>query len=93
MKTAIAIGILIQNKSVAHYTSQKAKYGGLFLSTKIKDLSYIFSLVAKSDIVYAVNSLAERSERQLRKQLYFDLRSKLYYIYLSFTTSENITLR
>ena len=49
-KTAIAIGILIQNKSVAHYTSQKAKYGGLFLSTKIKDLSYIFSLVAKSDM-------------------------------------------
>ena len=34
-------------------------------------MSYIFSLVAKSDIVYAVNSLAERSERQLRKQLYF----------------------
>jgi len=27
--------------------------------------------VAKSDIVYAVNSLAERSERQLRKQFYF----------------------
>ena len=26
--------------------------------------------MAKSDIVYAVNSLAERSERQLRKQLY-----------------------
>ena len=40
-----------QNKSVAHYTSQKAKYGGLFLSTKIKDLSYIFSPVAKSDCV------------------------------------------
>ena len=37
-------------QSVAHYTSQKAKYGGLFLSTKIKDLSYIFSLVAKSDM-------------------------------------------
>ena len=34
-------------------------------------MSYIFSLVAKSYIVYAVNSLAERSERQLRKQLYF----------------------
>ena len=27
--------------------------------------------MAKSDIVYAVNSVAERSERQLRKQLYF----------------------
>ena len=49
-QTAIAIGIYIQNKSIAHYTSQKAKYGGLFLSTKIKDLSYIFSLVAKSDM-------------------------------------------
>ena len=72
---------------------QKAKYSGLFLYTKIKELSYIFSLVAKSDIVYAVNSLAERSERQLRKQLYFDLWSKLYYICLSFTKLENITLR
>ena len=49
-KTAIDIGILIQNKSVAHYTSQKAKYGGLYLYHKIKDLSYIFSLVAKSDM-------------------------------------------
>jgi len=66
---------------------------GFIFTTKIKDLSYIFSLVAKSDIVYAVNSLAERSERQLRKQLYFDLWSKLYYICLSFTISENITLR
>ena len=47
---ACPIGILIQNKSEAHYTSQKAKYGGLFFSTKIKDLSYIFSLVAKSDM-------------------------------------------
>ncbi len=27
--------------------------------------------MAKSDIVYAINSVAERSERQLRKQLYF----------------------
>ena len=27
-------GILIKNKSIAHYTSQKAKYGGLSLSTK-----------------------------------------------------------
>ena len=72
---------------------QKAKYSGLFLYTKIKELSYIFSLVAKSDIVYAVNSLAERSERQLCKQLYFNLWSKLYYICLSFTKLENITLR
>ena len=37
-------------------------------------MSYIFSLVAKSYIVYAVNSLAERSERQLRKQFYFGYR-------------------
>ena len=44
---------------------------GFIFTTKIKDLSYIFSRVAKSDIIYAVNSLAERSERQLRKQLYF----------------------
>ncbi len=36
---------------------------GFSYPEKIKDLSYIFSLVAKSDIVYAVNSLAERSER------------------------------
>ena len=36
--------------------------------------------MAKSDIVYAVNSVAERSERQQRKQLYFNLRLKLYYI-------------
>ena len=36
--------------------------------------------MAKSDIVYAVNSVAERGERQLRKQFYFDLWSKLYYI-------------
>ncbi len=53
---------------------------GFIFTTKIKDLSYIFSLVAKSDIVYAVNILAERSERQLRKQLYFNLWLKLYYI-------------
>ena len=30
--------------------------------------------MAKSYIVYAVNSLAERSERQLRKQFYFGYR-------------------
>ena len=49
--------------------------------------------MAKRDIVYAVNSLAERSERQLRNQLFFDLWSKLYYICLSLTKLENITLR
>ena len=65
-------GFLVYNKSVAHYTSQKAKYGGLYLYHKrLGQKSDIFSLVAKSCIVYAVNSLAERSERQLRKQLYF----------------------
>ena len=30
--------------------------------------------MAKSDIVYTVNSVAERSERQLCKQLYFGFR-------------------
>ena len=66
---------------------------GFIFTTKIKDLSYIFSLMAKSDIVYAVNSLAERSERQLRKQLYFDLWSKLFYICYNFPERENKTLR
>ena len=49
--------------------------------------------MAKSDIVYVVNSLAERSERQLRKQLYFNLRLKLYYICHNFPERENKTLR
>ena len=64
--------ILVEKfKSVAHYTSHKAKYGGLFLFTQIKLKSDIFSRVAKSYIVYTVNSVAEQSECQLRKQLYF----------------------
>ena len=44
---------------------------GFSFPRKIKLKSDIFSRVAKSYIVYAVNSLAERSERQLRKQFYF----------------------
>ena len=49
--------------------------------------------MAKSDIVYAVNSVAERSERQLRKQLYFNLWLKLYYICHNFPERENKSLR
>ena len=70
-KTVIDIGILIQNKSVAHYTSQKAKYGGLFLSTKIKDLSYIFSLVAKSDIVCASKQFSRASRTPTAQAVIF----------------------
>ena len=66
---------------------------GFSYPQKIKDFSCIFSIVAKSDIVYAVNSVAERSERQLRKQLYFNLRLKLYYICHNFPERENKTLR
>ena len=31
---ALSVGILVHNKSIAHYTSQKAKYGGLYLYHK-----------------------------------------------------------
>ena len=31
---ALLLEIFLEGKSIAHYTSQKAKYGGLFLSEK-----------------------------------------------------------
>ena len=69
-----------QPKSVSHYTSQKAKYGGLFLSTEqLNNLVIFLALWLKVICKYLA--------------LYFDLWSKLYYICLTFTTSENITLR
>ena len=49
-KIAIDIGILFQNKSVPTILRKKRNMVGFILSTKIKDLSYIFSLVAKSDM-------------------------------------------
>ena len=42
--------VLLQNKSIAHYTSPKVKCSVLFLSAKDFELSYIFSPPAKSDL-------------------------------------------
>ena len=79
-QTAIDIGILIQNKSVAHYTSQKAKYGGFFLSTKIKDLSYIFSLVAKSDMQVSCVIFARANSRFCIAGSYISLSQVILYL-------------
>jgi hypothetical protein len=72
--------MLIQNKSVAHNTSQKAKYGGLFLSTKIKDLSYIFSLVAKSDMQVSCVIFARANSRFCIAGSYISLSQVILYL-------------
>ncbi|MBO5924998.1 MAG: hypothetical protein J6Q52_01925, partial [Clostridia bacterium] len=69
------------------------KYGGLFLSTKIKDLSYIFSLVAKSDMQVSCVIFFERKiQGSALAGSYISLEKVILYL-PQLTLWVNITLR